>query len=239
MLPAPHPTPKLSANDVARFWTYVEKSTADACWPWRGSLVGQGYGRFYVRCERYLAHRIAYAIGAGSDPGCLFVCHSCDNPPCCNPAHLWLGTSLDNNHDAIRKGRKPIGEEANAAILTPEQVESILADGRPQRTIAAVYGVSQGCIMLIKTGRNWRHLGKTRTDSVANRVANQRASIKHGEDSPRARLTEQEVAAIRADPCSNAAVAEKFGIAKSHASHIRTGRVWRHSFKKSDSRRSK
>jgi hypothetical protein len=99
---------------VDRFWEKVQKG--DGCWVWSGGLIS-GYGRFVVRHGLYVrAYRFSYELANGPIPDGLFVCHRCDNPPCVNPAHLFLGTCKDNFEDmrAKGRGRNPI-MEANAA----------------------------------------------------------------------------------------------------------------------------
>lgn len=81
------------------FWD-MTKRTANGCFEWQGYRNAGGYGRY----SQKLAHRLAYSFAKG-DPGNLTVCHTCDNPPCCNPDHLWLGTQQDNLRDAMVKGR--------------------------------------------------------------------------------------------------------------------------------------
>jgi hypothetical protein len=97
---------------VTRFWPKVEVLGDDECWEWKASLGTNGYGQIafpYPNRPR-LAHRVAYAIHHGTDvdePEA--VCHSCDNPKCCNPRHLWAGTRDQNNKDKVAKGRQPRG----------------------------------------------------------------------------------------------------------------------------------
>jgi hypothetical protein len=91
-----------------RFWSKVAYVGAgpDDCWEWDASRDKYGYGQFsmgHSECDP--AHRVAYALAHGAVPAGLFVCHSCDNPPCVNPSHLWLGTAADNNRDRDLKGR--------------------------------------------------------------------------------------------------------------------------------------
>jgi hypothetical protein len=103
--------PKLSPSDIARFEAKVDRAGGPkACWPWKAGLFPEGYGEFWVGSKNnggrmYLAHRIAYQIKGGSFPRENLVCHSCDNPPCCNPVHLWLGGDVDNARDKEAKGR--------------------------------------------------------------------------------------------------------------------------------------
>lgn len=96
--------PPMSLEQQARFWSYVQVGHEDECWPWLRAKSSRGYGRYRVGQRDARAHRAAYAL-AVRDPGAMNVLHRCDNPPCCNPHHLWLGTHADNRHDAIRKER--------------------------------------------------------------------------------------------------------------------------------------
>lgn len=89
------------------FWARVDQSGGpNACWPWMGYRTPRGYGRLYCgsRTPVY-AHRVACALAHGPIPPGMDACHKCDNPPCCNPAHLFPGTQDDNIQDAKRKGR--------------------------------------------------------------------------------------------------------------------------------------
>ncbi len=90
---------------LERFWSRVRKS--DGCWEWTGLVNESGYGRIYVYGRVDRAHRLSYRIHLGPIPKGMFVCHHCDNPPCCNPSHLFLGTHMDNMRDATAKRRWP------------------------------------------------------------------------------------------------------------------------------------
>lgn len=168
-----------------RFWGRVERHGPDDCWPWMGCRDRWGYGSVGIRRRLYVSSRVAWALGHGSDPGDLLVCHTCDNPACCNPAHLWLGTNADNSADRAAKGRTgkwrstqgrirgdgyrpnkhghgraygPRGETHPSAKLTAQQVLTIRNDPRGGRKLAAEYGVSRSTIHYARTGKNWRHL---------------------------------------------------------------------------------
>lgn len=117
--------PNLTAQQEQRFRAQVARSGDDACWPWTGRSDPDGYGRIAFgnaakgTFRAHRAHRIAYALARGPIPDGLQVCHRCDNPPCCNPAHLFLGTAAENQHDCFRKGRRARGE-ANGMRTRPE-----------------------------------------------------------------------------------------------------------------------
>ena len=87
----------------ARFWSKVVK--ADGCWEWTAYRDPLGYGRLNVDGVPVLAHRLAYELEHGAIPDGMCILHRCDNPPCVNPDHLWLGTQADNSLDMASKGR--------------------------------------------------------------------------------------------------------------------------------------
>lgn len=90
------------------FWSKVDRSGGpDACWPWTMARLPRGYGVLAYQQRQTYSHRVAYLLDSGFIPDNVpFVCHTCDNPPCCNPDHLWLGTHADNMADMVAKGRE-------------------------------------------------------------------------------------------------------------------------------------
>lgn len=144
-----------------RFWARILKK--DGCWEWSGHKCPRGYGRLTQgggSKKIVLAHRLSYEIHSGQIPKGLFVCHRCDNPQCCNPSHLFLGTASDNNKDAKSKGRSRgvRGESQPKSKLTRDDVAEIRASGLTQDRLAKTYGVSQSAISLAKRSINWAWL---------------------------------------------------------------------------------
>lgn len=153
-----------------RFWKHVDKDgpqvrpELERCWLWTGIPDGHGYGQLkYGRNpQRNLkAHRISYEIHFGEITNGLSVLHRCDNPPCVNPAHLFLGTPSDNMQDASAKFRFPCGEDSHYSKLTETDVRQIWSRclaGDTLSTIAADFGVSVGAVYYIKERKTWKHL---------------------------------------------------------------------------------
>lgn len=145
------------------YWSKVEKRGPDECWPWIGGLVN-GYGAGTYGSERYKVSReiLSEKLGRPIREG-FQALHTCDNPACCNPAHLWEGTPKQNMEDKCAKGRwkgeSPClkGEGHGRAVLTQDQVAEIwkargaISYGK----LADRYGVSKGTIHNIMRGTNW------------------------------------------------------------------------------------
>lgn len=141
-------------------WDRVDCSGgSDACWPSSYTKSKRGYGVAAFRGHSIAAHRLAWIATNGPIGAGLCVLHRCDNPPCCNPEHLFLGTRRDNSHDAIRKGRNAFGERNGIAKLRAKDVVEIRADiarGLTLVEIAAKFGVTPQNIGAIKRGRSWK-----------------------------------------------------------------------------------
>lgn len=115
---------------LARFWSKVRVGKPNECWEWTGARNRTDYGKFKVRSYQLeLAPRLAWQLGTTEQiPPRLHCCHTCDNPPCCNPAHLFIGTNADNMRDKIAKGRaKPPYQGrthcARGHELTPDNIK--------------------------------------------------------------------------------------------------------------------
>jgi hypothetical protein len=163
-------------SDRLRFEAKFIRSSPEECWLWTASTMGAGYGCFSITIGqggrgnkvRINASRAAWLIYFGEIPDGLHVLHRCDNPPCVNPNHLFLGTPKDNSLDRDRKGRTRSrglkGEEAPWHKLTVSDVTSILKDLRGAKSIAALarqHNVSRMAIYQIKSGRNWAALSSS------------------------------------------------------------------------------
>lgn len=120
-----HPTAIRPLAD--RFWEKVDKRGTNDCWEWQGALDRKGYGEIKAGRSRKIvrAHRLAWILEHGECPNDLLVCHQCDNPKCCNPHHLFLGTFQDNLADMRKKGRHAYGEKHGWAKLSDKQVEEL------------------------------------------------------------------------------------------------------------------
>lgn len=112
-----------SQQTIERFWARVDRRGGPgACWPWTGYLTWNGYGRVRADGGRYGSHRLAYLLSSGTVPDGMSVCHRCDNPSCCNPAHMWLGTQSENMADMTAKGRRAIMEgDQNGSRRHPDR----------------------------------------------------------------------------------------------------------------------
>ena len=140
--------------------TLVSRTTvmASGCIEWNLFRDKDGYGQIKVRKKTRLAHRISYELSVGPIPPGLQVLHRCDNPPCVNPAHLFVGTHMDNVNDCLGKGRWVNGPKNGMSKLTDEQVLKIRADTRTGVAIAAEYKIAKTLVSQIRLRRIWKHL---------------------------------------------------------------------------------
>lgn len=156
MRPNPKPTPE-------EFLKRVVVTTSDLCWPWRFGKTKDGYGNMKVMGKEVRAHRLSYELFIGPIPEGLNVLHHCDNPPCCNPAHLFVGTQKDNMIDCRDKGRlnSAVGEKIKNSRLTTHEVLEIRAlatAGHSLTNIARRYKVSIMCIFCVVHRVTWKHV---------------------------------------------------------------------------------
>lgn len=147
-----------------RFWTRVKKTKE--CWIWQGALRGGGYGAVWIgggKGGHHPAHRIAYELTYGPISPAIQVLHNCDNPPCVRPDHLFLGTSLTNMQDKIKKGRagntRPHHFTYHNAKLTPVLAAQIRNEYKPYlvslSALAHKYGVSKRAVLRVIHHVTW------------------------------------------------------------------------------------
>jgi hypothetical protein len=157
------------ASVESRFWAKVDKS--GDCWLWTASLLKDGYGKFNVGSKidstnrALLAHRVSWQLAHGEIPPGLCVCHHCDNPPCVNPEHLFLGTHEENMRDMAAKGRRAmaVGDENGNSKLTWAKVmemRELAALGESKRALGRRFGVSDVAAGAAITGRTWREANR-------------------------------------------------------------------------------
>ncbi len=155
----------ISDKRLAKFWAQVRKSDGDGCWEWQGGKsTAMRYGAMSLggRGNTEYTHRIGYRLAKGPIPHGLCVLHTCDNPPCCNPAHLSLGTRSANMADKVAKGRQHRGERTGTAVLTDDKAAEILtAYATKEFTctgLASEYRVTEATIRSLVNGETWTHV---------------------------------------------------------------------------------
>jgi len=161
------------ADFAARLWAKVDRRGPDECWEWTASRFPEGYGRIGDRTRAGGVNRASRAVlelelGRPLLPG-MESCHTCDNPPCCNPAHLYEGTHAQNMADMVRAGRgfaalSTVGEANPNARLNEALVRDIraadLSRYGSQVALARRLGVTRETIREIRIGRRWSYLAK-------------------------------------------------------------------------------
>jgi len=154
---------KITLEVVERFHEKWKINADNGCWEWTGAVAGRGYGEMKIpmtRRQEY-AHRISYMIHYGEIPNGVLVCHTCDNPKCVKPSHLFLGTSKDNLQDMKEKDRHLRGERNKMAKLTDEKVRAmhfLHGQGLSTGKIAKGFKVSQSTVHKIIAGKAWEHI---------------------------------------------------------------------------------
>jgi DNA-binding XRE family transcriptional regulator len=169
-----------SEDAEIRFWKKVQKSDDNNCWIWLACRQGNnGYGYFRISKDlgHTVAHRYSYELHKGKIPDGMIICHSCDNPICVNPNHLFTGTHQTN---AIDREKKRRGNHDYITKLTETQVLEIKSSLLSQSKLAKIYEVSRSTISSIKHGETWKYLSlqtdvhvHTNTCRICNKSSNE------------------------------------------------------------------
>lgn len=196
------------------FWSRVKKG--EGCWEWQGGTSDRGYGRIKVNGKMRRAHRVAWALTHGRDPTKM-VLHTCDNPSCVRPDHLYEGNHAENMRDRAVRGRlDQRGTKNPAQHLFPEEVLAIRADPRTQADIASSYGISQSHVSQIKRRTIWGHLDGPPSVSCAK-------PPRRGLDAD----TVSEIIEFRNRGWTYRELSTQFGVSKSHVGRICRGESWK------------
>lgn len=221
-------TTMLAAKHSSSFWSKVAIGGHSECWEWLGSKQHFGHGAMSVNADGKRtsvgAHRMSYVLHHGEIPDGMIVRHTCDNPPCVNPAHLLIGTRADNAADMVNRGRTADtrGELNGFRRLSDEaalEIIGLLSRPNPptQGEIAAQFGISRSTVSLIRHHKRWTHVDQ---DGVLPPPPTRRR-----------RLDEDEVRLIRrylAQGRRQIEIARELRASPTTICDIAKGRVWAH-----------
>lgn len=147
---------------IDKFYSRIEFRDNSDCWWWTGPKTPSGYGCFAPKHKvMYSTHRLAWEINKGPIPTGMHICHICDNPPCVNPDHLFIGTNQDNVNDRVAKGRQQRGQSHGQSILTEDhitQIRALVHYGVKQTTLARMFGVKRSTVNEAVLYHTWRHI---------------------------------------------------------------------------------
>jgi hypothetical protein len=233
--------PRRSKTTVAiRFWSHVVRCTHEeqcpyCCWEWQGSHLPSGHGLFGVKVDGTWTHIIAsrqawILINERPMPQALYSCHHCDNPPCCNPWHLFVGTQRDNMQDARRKGRvqRCAGESSSVARLNNAAIALIWSmhkEGIGAVATAKHLQVSTGAVQAVLEYRTWSQISKLYSDGPSRR------GRLRGDHHSQARLTSTAIPQIwewHRQGRSITAIADALHVARTTISSVLRYETWGH-----------
>lgn len=149
-----------------RFWEKVRRADGDSCWEWTGATMQGGYGKIHsggLDGRLIGAHRASWELANGPVPSGMYICHSCDHPPCVRPDHLFIGTPTENFQDMRRKGRWAAANgsaHGRAKIVAHDVVDirSLHAFGARVKDLATAFGLTPQGICSVLFGYSWGHV---------------------------------------------------------------------------------
>ena len=230
-----------SQNIMLNYWNKINvpedwKDHPEKCWLWITGKGGNGqvYGTFTIKSKTYhksfRSNRFMYENCYGPIPNGILVCHHCDDPSCCNPLHLFLGTNQDNTTDMISKGRNIIvvGSDVGTSILIEENIVDIITNTlngiyKNQQQILQKYGISDTELRRIINGKRWTHVTNQFSKAQLLQVKKLLTGLCAN------KLNENLVHLIKQDLKNNIKVtiiAKKFNISVANVYLIKNGQIW-------------
>jgi hypothetical protein len=152
---------ELSEHRKKMYFDRIIKNPGSSCWGWKGTLDKDGYGKFSSKRKGILAHRFSWEINFGEIPKGLIVGHHCDSPHCTRPDHLYLGTTLHNSNDMVRKNRQAKGSKNGGSKLNEisvKEIKKMIQEKIIVDEIAKIFNVHRCTIYRIKRKKHWRHV---------------------------------------------------------------------------------
>lgn len=221
---------------IDRFWSRIDKNgpvpkhrpELGPCWIWTRSRTSAGYGNISLGTRHEYTHRISWMLHFGDIPTGLHVLHKCDNPPCCRPDHLFIGTHTDNHADCSVKERSGNMKLGNADVL---EIRQMALNGCNYGDIAERFRVNRDTIWLIVEGLNRKHVPMLTEEQVAYIRSKKTKRMPIGSKHANAKLTEADVIEIRrrySNGEHQTKIAKFFGIHQGNVHYIIARKTWTH-----------
>lgn len=204
--------PRLSKEEKSQFWKQITVIGPDDCWPWNKSYGSSP--QMFIRGKGIVATRIAYFLQKGEDPYPYLVCHTCNNPPCCNGRHLFKGTNKENMEDAARKGRMASGSFWEITH------KGRMASGAHHGSKTHPERVPRGD----------RHMSRTHPEKPVRgdqHWTRRHPELLQGESNPNSKLTVRIVRILRKSQQPNSVLAKKYEVSIDAIQRARAGITWR------------